>query len=318
MAAADRRAPAAGDVIAGCRVERLIARGAHGAVYAVTDLAAGEGPQAWRALKLLAPIHGAAPDETAFAAGVAGAAATEGAAVGQGTEHVELAQRIVREAATLRRLAHPGIVRVHRAGQSGGRPWLLMELLGGTDLVRYTRPARLLPEAVVARVGERIARALAHAHGQGVVHRDLKPANVIVDWEADRVVLTDFGLAAVAGAERTRTGLVLGSPAYMAPELLAGAPADAASDLYALGVLLYQMLTGELPFDAPALGELLRRIAAEPAPDPAARHPGVPAPLAALVRALLAKSPARRPPHALALADSLAALAAPDGGGPPA
>lgn len=297
-AAADRRAPAAGDVIAGCRVERLIARGAHGALYAATDLAteaAGEGMPALRALKLFMPAPDTAP-----------------------AERDEAARRFAREAATLQRLHHPGIVRVHRAGDAGGRPFLLMALLPGCTLARYTRPARLLPDPVVLQIGRRIAAALAHAHAQGVVHRDLKPANVIVDWAADSVVLTDFGIAAVAGAERTRTGLVLGSPAYMAPELLAGAPADAASDLYALGVLLYQLLTGELPFDAPALGELLRRIAAEPAPDPAARRPGMPAPLAALVRALLAKSPVQRPPHAKALADSLAALAGPDGGGPPA
>ncbi|MBI3157047.1 MAG: serine/threonine protein kinase, partial [Burkholderiales bacterium] len=262
---------APGQQFAGVRIERLIARGAHGAVYAVTDLAAGDGPQALRALKLLTP-----PSRGAEAA-----------------EAAEAAERLAREADTLQRLVHPCIVRVHRAGRTLGRPWLLMELLAGTDLARYTRPARLLPEPVVVRIGERLARALAFAHARGVVHRDLKPANVVVDWAADRVVLTDFGLAAVAGAERTRTGLVLGSPAYMAPELLAGAPADAQTDLYALGVLLYQLLTGELPFDAPALGELMRRIAADPAPDPAARRPGVPAPLAALVRALLAKSPAQ-------------------------
>lgn len=280
---------APGRHFAGLRIERLIGRGANGAVYAVTDPAAGEGLQAWRALKLLAPQGGDAGDDAA-------------------AEAAEAADRLAREAATLQRLVHPGIVRVHRAGGTQGRPWLLMELLGGVDLTRYTRPARLLPEPVVARIGERLARALAHAHARGVVHRDLKPANVVVDWAADRIVLTDFGLAAVAGAERTRTGLVLGSPAFMAPELLAGAPPDAQTDLYALGVLLYQLLTGELPFDAPALGELLRRIAADPAPDPGARSPGVPARLAGLVRGLLAKSPSARPPHALAVADTLAAL----------
>ncbi len=303
MAAAHGPAPAPGGTlapgqhIAGCRIERLSARGAHGVMLAVTDLAAGAGPDALRALKVFAPAAGL-----------------------DAAEAGEAAQRVAREAATLQRLRHPGIVHVHRAGDAGGRPWLLMELLGGCDLTRYTRPARRLPEPVVAAIGERLARALAHAHAQGVVHRDLKPANVMVDWAADRIVLTDFGVAAVSGlgdAERTRTGVLLGSPSYMAPELLAGQPAAPASDLYALGVMLFELLTGRLPFDAPGLGELLRQVAMAPAPDPASLQPGVSPALAATVRGLLSKSPADRPRDASALADTLAALR-PGAGVPPA
>jgi serine/threonine-protein kinase len=290
-------APAPGQRIDRFRVERLIARGAHGVMLAVTDLAAGDGPDALRALKLFAPADGLDAAE----AGEAG-------------------RRFAREAATLQRLRHPGIVHVHRAGETGGRPWLLMELLAGCDLTRYTRPARRLPEPVVARIGERIARALAHAHAQSVVHRDLKPANVMVDWASDRVVLTDFGVAAVSGladAERTRTGVVLGSPSYMAPELLAGQPAAPGSDLYALGVLLFELLTGRLPFDAPGLGELLRQVATAPAPDPAALRAGVPPALSALVRQLLAKSPGDRPASATELADRLAVWCAAAADDPP-
>jgi len=272
-----------GQVFAGCRVERLIARGGLGALYAATDLAAGE----LRALKVVAPAPGAADGELA-----------------------EAARRFAQEAQAMARLQHPDIVRVHRAGQAQGLSYLVMDLLGGGDLSRYTRPARLLPEAVVLRLAERLARALAHAHAQGVVHRDLKPENVMVDWAADRVTLTDFGLARLADAERTRTGLVLGSPAYMAPELLAGQEADARSDLYALGVLLYQLLTGELPFDAPALGELLRQVASVPAPDLRQRRPDLPPALAAVLAQLLAKRPAERPPGAAAVAEQLAACRA--------
>lgn len=285
---------APGQHFAGCRVIRPLARGAAGVLYAALDLAHGEG----RALKVMAPLPGLGAQDAG-----------------------EAAQRFAREAGAAARLQHPDIVRVHAAGTEGGLSWLLMDLLGGCDLERYTRAPRLLPEPVVLRVAARIAGALGHAHAQGVVHRDLKPANVMVDWAADRVTLTDFGLARLADAEATRTGLVLGSPSYMAPELLAGQGADARSDLYALGVLLFQLLTGTLPFDAPTLGELLRQVAGTPAPDLRQRWPGAAAPpagesaaamaaVAALVAQLLDKQPARRPADATALAAALAAAAA--------
>jgi serine/threonine-protein kinase len=276
-----------GQQLAGCRIDRLLAQGAQGALYAALDTASGE----WRALKVLTPGVGAAEGERADAL-----------------------RRFEQEAQVAARLDHPDIVRIHRSGSEAGLAFLVMDLLPGCDLGRYTRPGRLLPEPVALRVAERVARALAHAHGRGVVHRDLKPANVMVDWSADRVTLTDFGLARLADAERTRTGLVLGSPVYMAPELLAGEAADARSDLYALGVLLYQMLAGALPFDAPQLGDLLRQVAQQP-PAPLRTHrPDLPAgtlaPLQALLSDLLAKRPGQRPGDGGALADRLAALRA--------
>lgn len=217
----------------------------------------------------------------------------------------EARRRFLAEAGAARLLQHPGIVRVLAAGDEGGTAWIAMELLNGCDLVRYTRPARLLPEPVVLRLAERVARALAYAHEAGVVHRDIKPANVIVDWAADRVTITDFGIARIADAERTRTGLVLGSPAYMAPELLAGAAASTGSDLYALGVTLFQLLAGRLPHDSGSMGELLRQVAGEPAPDLRSLRPELPPALARLVAALLAKRPAARPPSAMDLAETL-------------
>ena len=284
----------AGQRFAGCEVGRLLGTGASSAVYAAFDDAVGE----WRALKVFNPQPG-----------------TEGGAA------AETRDRFSRELALARRLQHPDIVRLHGGGGGGnadagadcngeGRAWLLMDLLPGTDLSRYTAPARRLPEAVALRVVERLARALAHAHALGIVHRDLKPANVMVDWATDRVTLTDFGVARAADSENTRTGLVLGSPAYMAPELLAGAPPTAASDLYALGVLLFQLLTARLPFDSDALGELLRQVAQQPAPDLRTLQPGLPDDLAALVQALLAKAPAARPKDGHAVADRLADLRA--------
>lgn len=280
---ADRGPLAAGQRFAGCEVGRLLGAGASSAVYAAFDGSVGE----WRALKVFNPQPGA-----------------------EGSAAAETRERFGRELALASRLRHPDIVRLHRGGIEDGRAWLLMELLPGADLTRYTTPARRLPEAVALRVAERLARALAHAHALGIVHRDLKPANVMVDWASGRVTLTDFGVARAADAQNTRTGLVLGSPAYMAPELLAGAAPTAASDLYALGVLLFQLLASRLPFDSDALGELLRQVAQQAAPELRSLRPELPDDLAALVQALLAKAPSARPRDGHVAADMLAELRA--------
>lgn len=225
-----------------------------------------------------------------------------------GAESDEARARFLAEAEPMRRLAHPDIVRLLAAGEQGGSGWLAMELVVGVDLARYARPARLLPEPVVLRLAERVARALHHAHCAGVVHRDVKPSNIMIDWASDQLKLADFGLARLADAERTRTGLVLGSPAYMAPEQLAGDAPTPASDLYALGVTLFQLLTGRLPFDDSSLGALLRSVAFDEAPDLRTQRPDLPPALAAVVAGLLSKRPAERPANAQALADKLRAL----------
>jgi len=226
-------------------------------------------------------------------------------------EHRQLKQRFLGEAEAARRLSHPDIVQVFDAGEAGGHAWMAMELLSGCELGRYTRRPRLLPEPLVLQIGARLARALAHAHAQGVVHRDIKPANVMIDLASGRLKLTDFGLAQLADLSRTRTGVVLGTPWYMAPEQLAGAEADARSDLYALGVLLFQLLTGRLPHEHHSLGELLRAVAREPAPDLRSLRPELPPALAALVARLLSVQPAARPADALQVAEALERLAAP-------
>ncbi len=225
-----------------------------------------------------------------------------------GAESDEARARFLAEAEPMRRLAHPDIVRLLAAGEQGGSGWLAMELVVGVDLARYARPARLLPEPVVLRLAERVARALHHAHCAGVVHRDVKPSNIMIDWASDQLKLADFGLARLADAERTRTGLVLGSPAYMAPEQLAGDAPTPASDLYALGVTLFQLLTGRLPFDDSSLGVLLRSVAFDAAPDLRTERRDLPPALAALVASLLSKRPTERPGDAQALADTLHAL----------
>ncbi len=252
-----------GDRLGGYRLESLLGSGATADVWRAVDLASG----ATVALKRV-PI-------------------------GPGADL--LRERFAAEAAAAQRLRHPDIARVFGSGVEGGCGWLAMELLPGTSLESHTRAGRLLPLTHAIAIGARVAGALAHAHAQGVIHRDVKPSNVMIDAASGRVALTDFGVASLADGERTRTGLMLGTPAYMAPELLAGAPASAAGDLYALGVMLFELLAGRRPHEAPTLGELLRQVAAEPAPPLAGLRPEVPTEVAALVAALLAKRPAERP-----------------------
>ncbi|WP_157265385.1 serine/threonine-protein kinase [Azohydromonas aeria] len=278
-ATADALAP--GTTFAGLLVERLIGRGALGAVYLARERRSG----AARALKTLV--------------------------LGQGSSAAEEARLAFRaEAQAAQRLRHPDIVQVFDAGEALGLGYLVMELLPGCDLTRYTQPARLLPEPLALDIGARLAEALAHAHRQGVLHRDVKPANVMLHLPSGSLKLTDFGLARLHDAARTRSGLLLGTPAFMAPELLAGAPADARSDLYALAVLLFQLLTARLPHEGESMGQLLQSIARDEARPLRTLRPELPAALEALLARALARSPALREADGQALAREMRAIAA--------
>ena len=226
------------------------------------------------------------------------------------TERREWLARLKREAELARRLEHPDIVAVYEAGLQPGGAWLAMERVRGLDLSRYTQRHLLLPEPLVLQIGARVGAALAHAHAAGIVHRDLKPANVLVNLATGQVKLADFGVARDDDASATRTGMVLGTPAYMAPEQLAGEPASAASDTYALGVMLFELLSGRRPHQATTLGELLQATVRQAPASLAALRPDLPATVVAAVEQLLARDPAARPADLAAWSAQMAALSA--------
>lgn len=229
---------------------------------------------------------------------------------------VEARERFFREADTAGRLQHPDIVAVREAGEDGGTAYIAMELLSGQDLSVYAQPSRLLPLRQVLEVGARVAEALAYAHRQGVMHRDIKPANIMVESMSGMVKVTDFGIARVMDSTQTRTGLVLGTPSFMSPEQMAGARTDGRSDLYALGVTLFQLLTGSLPHRADTMAGLIHAIANERAPDLRSLRPELPQALADVVALALEKRPEVRYADGDALAADLRAVLAalpPDG-----
>jgi eukaryotic-like serine/threonine-protein kinase len=264
--------------VAGYRLLRVLGSGAHGQVVLAEHLASARPV----ALKLI-PL--------------------------QATDLQQQADAFLASARVAQRLQHPDIVAVHAAGVQDGLGWLDMELVPGCSLERYARPGRLLPEALVLRVAARVARALHHAHSRGVVHRDVKPANILVDWAGGLVKLADFGLARADDSQQTSTGIVPGSPAYMAPELLAGQLPTPRSDLYALGVTLFQLLTGQLPHEGATMGELLRRVSEDSVLDACQLRPELAPALGELLQRLLNRHAERRPADAAALATEMEALA---------
>ncbi len=199
--------------------------------------------------------------------------------------------RFFREAETAARLDHPSIVSVYDAGEERDLAYIAMEVLRGQDLTSYTQRENLLPLAKVIDVVSRAAEALDYAHKARVVHRDIKPANIMYEAASGQVKITDFGIARVTDAGKTKVGTVLGTPSYMAPEQLAGNDVDGRSDLFSLGVMLYQLLTGELPFQGKSMANLIFQIANEEPSDPASLRPETPDCLRKVIDKALQKQP---------------------------
>ncbi len=206
----------------------------------------------------------------------------------------EARNRFFREAEMAGRLKHPGIVTVHDAGEDGGIAWIAMEYVSGHLLSEYAVSDRLLPAASVLEVVARTAEALDYAHAQDVIHRDIKPANMMFDPATLETKITDFGIARLTNSTSTRTGIVLGTPSFMAPEQLEGRNVTGRSDLFALGVTLFQLLAGQLPFRADSMTGLMDKIANAEHPPLRTIRPDLPPCVSSIVDRALKKDPAER------------------------
>ena len=212
----------------------------------------------------------------------------------EGDDLETVKRRFFREAETAGRLNHPNIVTIYDAGEEHDLAYIAMEFLQGTDLTAYCKPANLLPIPEVLSMVERVAEALDYAHRHNVVHRDIKPANIMWDRAKDSVKVTDFGIARITDSSKTKTGMVLGTPSHMSPEQLAGEKVTGQSDLYSLGVTLYQLACGKLPFEGDSMARLMYKIANEEPENIQSVNPAVPPRLAAVIGRALAKDVTQR------------------------
>ena len=218
-------------------------------------------------------------------------------ALSQEFEDDELADvkaRFFREAETAGRLTHPNIVTIYDAGEEHDLAYIAMEFLKGSDLSRFIKPDNLLPVAKVLSLIKRAAEGIDYAHQYNVVHRDIKPANLMWDPETDTLKITDFGIARITDSSKTKTGMVLGTPSYMSPEQLAGKKVTGQSDIFSLGVMLFQMVTGKLPFTGDSMASLMYKIANEKHPSPDSINPNVPRCVTVIINRALDKDLSKR------------------------
>lgn len=212
-------------------------------------------------------------------------------------EEAELAkakERFFREAETAGRLSHPNIVTIYDAGEEQDLAYIAMEYLEGKDLTRYVKGRGKLPVKFTLELVARVAEALDYAHKQDVVHRDIKPANIMYNEKDNSIKVTDFGIARITASSRTKTGVILGTPSYMSPEQLSGKKVDGRSDLFSLGVTMYELLTGKQPFGGETMAALMYQITNSKQPDVTGRCAGAPPCVGAIVDKLLEKDPNKR------------------------
>ena len=245
-------------------IEKRIGRGAMGAVYLAKD------PRINRPVALKAiPIEKEFEDE----------------------ELKEARQRFYREAESAGRLTHPNIITVFDAGEDKGLAYIAMEYVPGIPLRDFTDPAKLLAPKRALELAALTAEALDYAHNQGVIHRDIKPANLLYNPKEGSLKISDFGVARITDNNATKTGIVLGTPMYMSPEQLAAEDLTGLSDLFSLGVTLYELLVGEVPFRASNIAVLMTKITNDDPAPISNRRAGIPP----SVDAVLAKAMAKRP-----------------------
>jgi hypothetical protein len=276
--------PAAGDplpeAIAGCKVQRLIGHGGMGRVYLARD------PVLERnvAIKLMHP--GRAADPVAR-------------------------QRFLRESRATAAVIHPHVMTIHQVGEHAGCPYIIMQHVDGPTLTKYREEKGHLSYRESLRIGRQIAEGLAAAHAVGLVHRDVKPDNVLLEGSSHSVRIIDFGLARDIDsreAQLTLDGAVVGTPAYMSPERIGAEAVDTRSDLFGLGVILYELLADRLPFEGRSMVSILAAIARGMPPDLGSTVSDLPPEAARLVMQLIAHDPADRPASAGEVARLLAII----------
>jgi predicted Ser/Thr protein kinase len=214
-------------------------------------------------------------------------------------EEAEFRQRFTREAQVVSKLTHPNIVRMFDSGEQEGKYYMVMEYLTGQDLDKFIRTHGRLPVSQALPLIQQIAAALDYAHSQGFIHRDIKPSNVLLDTSNShqRAILTDFGIAKILNSQTamTRTGSVMGTFDYIAPEQIQeSSTLDGRADIYALGIMVYQMLTGELPFKHNNPGALLIAHLTQPPPDSCKLLPDLPERICGAIQKAMAKKPEER------------------------
>jgi len=266
--------------IGGYSIVRLLGQGAIGRVYLARD----EKLNRDVAIKVLQPAKARDPVAT---------------------------RRFLREGRAAAAIEHPHVMPIYQVGEERGMPYIVMQRLVGRTLKQARQARGRLPLAEVLRVGRETAAGLAAAHRQGLVHRDIKPDNIFLQDPDGQVRIIDFGLARAGmddGLDVTLEGSIVGTPAYMSPERIEGGELDAQSDLFGLGVVLYELLADRLPFEGNSLVSMLAAISSGNPPDIATIAPDVPQPLARLVMRLLAHDKADRPGDAAAVTAELAAI----------
>ena len=225
-------------------------------------------------------------------------------------ELADFEERFYREAKSAGGLAHPNIVTIYDVGETDNIAYIAMEFLEGQSLREILDSGAVLPVDRIAEIAAQVADGLAYAQEHGIVHRDIKPANIIMT-RSGTVKITDFGIAHMPSASKTHVGMLLGSPKYMSPEQVVGKTVDGRSDIFSLGVVLYEMLTGSAPFGGDNISTLMYRILNETPVSPSALNPRIPIAFDRIVARALAKSPEDRYQHARELADDLREFAAP-------
>jgi serine/threonine-protein kinase len=222
----------------------------------------------------------------------------------------EMKERFFREAESAGLLTHPNIVTIYDAGEEHDLAYIAMEYIQGGDLAEYTEKDKILPLRETLSIISDVAEALDFAHSKGIVHRDIKPANIMRLKETKEIKVTDFGIARITASSKTKTGVILGTPAYMSPEQISGKKVDGRSDIFSLGVVMFEMLAGEKPFTGDDITVLVYQIARERHPSIRGINPHIPQVVEKIINKALEQDQEERYQTAGEMAEHLKAVVA--------